>query len=395
MTVNCNKRFRVALLTTTRAEYGLLLPVMRALAAMEDVEPFWLVTGTHLSAEHDMTVRLIENDGFPIAARIPILSGEDNAAGTSRAMARALEGFGDYFEKNRPDCLLVLGDRFEALAVTTAAFNSRIPVMHLHGGERTDGAADDAFRHCITKMSQLHFTATEEYRRRVIQLGEDPERVFYVGAVGVENIRSVPLMSLDEVAATLNYPLKKPFVLMTYHPVTLEETGADTECRAVLDAMSRHPHLTYLVTQANADAGGAVINRMMAEYAATHPNVCFVKNLGLVRYLSAMKEAEFLMGNSSSALIEAPTFGIPTVNIGIRQKGRTAGPSVIHTANDTDAICRGMQKALDPAFRKEVKHAPNPYEKAGTAAAIADTVYRYLSAGNTSTVKSFFDLDKE
>jgi len=386
-----NPPFRVAVLTATRAEYGLLVPVMRALERIEGVKPYMLVTGMHLSEEFGMTVRYIEEDGFAIDARIPILGEGDDARETSHAMARALMGFGDYFASNRPDCLVVLGDRFEALAVCAAAFNARIPIVHLHGGERTDGAADDAYRHCITKMSHLHFTATEEYRRRVIQLGEDPERVFCVGALGVENIKSVPLMSAEQVSESIGFALKKPFVLMTYHPTTLDETGADAECKQVLQAMEKHSELTYLVTAANADAGGRIINRMMSEYAASHDNVFFIKSLGLVRYLSAMKEAAFVMGNSSSALLETPSFHIPTVNIGIRQQGRVAGESVIHCKADTEQICRAMEIAMSEEHRALCLSAPNPYEKDNTSDTIAKTICSHLQ-GRKAQIKSFYDI---
>ncbi len=392
MQANANKKiFRVAVLTATRAEYGLLVPVMRALSNMGGIYPYMLVTGMHLEKDFGTTVSCIEEDGFPIATKIPILSGGDTACDTSIAMARALTGFGDYFAKDRPDCLVVLGDRFEALAVCCAAFNERIPIVHIHGGERTDGAADDAYRHCITKMSHLHFTATEEYRHRVIQLGENPDRVFYVGALGVENIKSVPLISLEEVSKSIGYEFKKPFVLMTYHPTTLEETGADAECNEVIKAMENHPELTYLVTSANADAGGRVINSMMAEYAKEHKNVCFVQSLGLKRYLSVMKEAAFVMGNSSSALLETPSFGIPTVNIGIRQKGRVAGESVIHCEANALDISRAMDIALSEEFKKIAKESKNPYEKQNTSFSIAKEIHRFLSNGKVE-IKSFYDI---
>lgn len=383
--------FRVAVLTSTRAEYGLLVPVIRELQRIEGVEPSFLVTGMHLCEEFGMTVREIEKDGYPIDARIPILEKGDDERETSYAMARALMGFGDYFASRHPDCLVVLGDRFEALAVSCAAFNARVPIVHLHGGERTDGAADDAYRHCITKMSHLHFTATEEYRRRVIQLGESPERVFCVGALGVENINSVSLMNLKDLSDSIGYGLQKPFVLLTYHPTTLSESGADAECREVLAAMNRHSELTYLVTAANADAGGRIINRMMKTYAAEHSNVFFIKSLGLVRYLSAMKEAAFVMGNSSSALLETPSFGIPTVNIGIRQKGRVAGESVIHCDANSDSICRAMETAMSDIFRTKARSAINPYERENTSRRIAEEICHALK-GKRAEIKSFYDI---
>lgn len=392
MPASSNKQaYKVAVLTTTRAEYSLLSPVVRELERLDGIETFFLVSGMHLEEEYGMTVSFIEKDGFKIDARIPILSNGDTAFDTSRSMANALIGFSEYFSENKPDCLVVLGDRFETLAVCCAAFNERIPIVHLHGGERTDGAADDAYRHCITKMSYLHFTATEAYRNRVIQLGEDPERVYYVGAVGVENVKNVQAITLDELSASIGYQLKKPYVLMTYHPTTLETASAEDECRELLLAMDRHPELCYLVTQANADAGGKIINRLMQDYASTHKNVCFVKSLGLVRYISAMKEAAFVMGNSSSAILEAPSFGIPTVDIGIRQKGRVASDSVIHCKAECSSILNAMDTALSENFLSIAKSSKNPYEKSGTSEAIAKTIKDSLTKGSAS-IKTFYDL---
>ncbi len=379
------------MLTTARAEYSLLSPVVRELERLDGIEAFFLVSGMHLEEEYGMTVSFIEKDGFKIDARIPILSNGDTAAATSRSMANALIGFSEYFSKNKPDCLVVLGDRFETLAVCCAAFNERIPIVHLHGGERTDGAADDAYRHCITKMSYLHFTATEAYRNRVIQLGEDPERVYYVGAVGVENVKNVEAITLDELSESIGYQLKKPYVLMTYHPTTLENASAEDECRELLSAMDRHPELCYLVTQANADAGGKIINRLMQDYASTHKNVCFVKSLGLVRYISAMKEAAFVMGNSSSAILEAPSFGIPTIDIGIRQNGRVASESVIHCKAECSSILNAMDTALSEDFLSIAKSSKNPYEKCGTSKAIAKTIKDSLTNGSVF-IKTFYDL---
>ncbi|MDO4866005.1 MAG: UDP-N-acetylglucosamine 2-epimerase [Clostridia bacterium] len=380
------------MLTATRAEYSLLVPVVRAMQERPGMHPYMIVTGMHLSPEYGMTVNQIEADGIEIAARIPILVGGDSACATSKSMALATLGFADHFAARRPDCLVVLGDRFETLAVCCAAFNERIPIVHIHGGEKTEGAADDAYRHCITKLSQLHFTSTEEYRRRVIQLGEDPERVYNVGALGVENAANVALMSLQELSDSLNRPLKKPFVLMTYHPVTVDSEGAEKECRALLDAMGRFPALNYLATQANADAGGMIINQMLSEYADAHENMIFVKTLGMRRYLSAIHECAFVLGNSSSGILEVPSFHKPTVNIGNRQKGRIAGESVIHCGNDADSIAAAMERALSADFREKAARAVNPYEKPGTSAAIADRIESYFSMDGAHYLKSFYDL---
>ncbi len=393
MSKNLNNDLNIAIFSSTRAEYGLLAPIAKRLSNISNVRVYFTVTGTHLLDEYGMTVSDIEADGFEIDARIPILkAGSNTPADTSVAMARALEGFSAYFAFHRPDALIVLGDRFETLAVCIAAFNERIPIVHLHGGERTDGAADDAYRHCITKMSSLHFTATEEYRQRVIQLGEVPETVFCTGAIGVENIRALTLLSKNELEASLGFSLNTPYVMTTYHPTTLEPAGAQAEVEQLLNAMDNFPELTYIVTQANADNGGSIINQFVQEYARTHSNVRFVKNLGTLRYLSAMKYASFVLGNSSSAIIEAPSLHIPTVNVGNRQKGRTAGESVLHCKAQTADICRAMKTALSEDFRKMALNAKNPYEKEGTSDKIASILIDFLSKEKLRSIKSFYDL---
>lgn len=390
---NLNNTFNIAILSSTRAEYGLLAPVVKKLSQFSNVHAYFTVTGTHLLEEYGMTISAIEADGFEIGARIPILeTGANSPADTSAAMARAIAGFSSYFTSNRPDALIVLGDRFEALAVCIAAFNERIPIIHLHGGERTDGAADDAYRHCITKMSSLHFTATDEYRQRVVQLGENPDTVFCTGAVGVENIRALTLLTKHELELSLGFELRAPYVMTTYHPTTLEQIGAQAEAEELLRAMDAFPELTYVVTQANADNGGTVINELIKKYAQAHDNVHFVKNLGTLRYLSAMKYAAFALGNSSSAIIETPSFHIPTVNVGNRQRGRVAGQSVIHCKAQAKDICNAIRTALSEEFQELAISSKNPYEKDGTSDMLANIIVDFLSNGKLRSIKSFYDL---
>ncbi len=381
----------IAVVTATRAEYGLLRPVVRALRASGAFRVSLLVTGAHLSEAYGETVREIERDDMPIAARIPILSGDDTPRGVSGTMANALNGFAAYFEAHRPDALLVLGDRYEILAVCCAAMNARIPIFHLHGGETTQGAVDEAIRHSITKMSLLHFTSNEQHRRRVIQLGEQPDRVFNVGAPGVENALHVPLLSKEELAESVGLPLQKPYAVVTFHPVTLEDEPPECQLFELFAAMDAFD-LEYIITKANADAGGLAINRAVDDYAAKRDNVAAFDSLGLVRYLSAVKYCAFVAGNSSSGILEAPSFGVPTVNIGDRQKGRMQAESVLQCAPARADIARAFAQALTPAFQNKAAHAVNPYGDGDTSGKIVAILQRVFS-GPLDLKKTFYDID--
>ncbi|HIU35902.1 MAG TPA: UDP-N-acetylglucosamine 2-epimerase (hydrolyzing) [Candidatus Fimenecus excrementigallinarum] len=381
----------IAVVTATRAEYGLLRPVVRALRASGAFRVSLLVTGAHLSEAYGETVREIERDDMPIAARIPILSGDDTPRGVSGTMANALNGFAAYFEAHRPDALLVLGDRYEILAVCCAAMNARIPIFHLHGGETTQGAVDEAIRHSITKMSLLHFTSNEQHRRRVIQLGEQPDRVFNVGAPGVENALHVPLLSKEALAESVGLPLQKPYAVVTFHPVTLEDEPPERQLFELFAAMDAFD-LEYIITKANADAGGLAINRAVDDYAAKRDNVAAFDSLGLVRYLSAVKYCAFVAGNSSSGILEAPSFGVPTVNIGDRQKGRMQAESVLQCAPARADIARAFAQALTPAFQNKAAHAVNPYGDGDTSGKIVAILQRVFS-GPLDLKKTFYDID--
>ena len=382
---------RIAVLTATRAEYGILRPLIERFYADRDLEISLLVTGAHLSEEFGNTYREILDDGFPIAVKIPILEKGDTAAAVSRTMAEALEAFGGYFEENRADMLVVLGDRYETLAVCLAAMNARIPIAHLHGGEITEGAVDDAIRHSITKLSYLHFPSTQEYANRIIQLGESPDRVFPVGALGVENIRKVPLMTKTELEASLDFPLGDPYAVVTFHPVTLEDGSVESQFQALLDALDDFT-MKYIITKANADAGGHIINRMIDQYAAVRGNVYAVASLGMRRYLSAVKYSRMVIGNSSSGIIEAPSFQVPTVNIGDRQRGRTAAESVIHCEAERGDIRKAMEEAaaMKERLKKEPVHIP--YEAEGTSRKIAAVCKDFLLHDRIYLKKTFYDL---
>lgn len=382
----------ITVLTATRAEYGILKPLISKLVGCGKYKINIAVTGAHLLPEFGSTYKEIEADGFEIDEKIPILSGDDSPAGISKAMAAALSGFGDYFQRKHSDLLIVLGDRYETLAVACAAMNARIPIAHLHGGETTEGAIDEACRHAITKMSWLHFTSTEVYRKRVIQLGEDPKRVFNVGALGVENAMHIDFMTRDEIADSIDFPLDKPFAVVTFHPVTLENNSAAEQIQELLTVLAEHQEMNFIITGANADAGGRDINKAVGEYVDSHDNAIFVASLGMRRYLSSLNEAEMVVGNSSSGIVEVPSFGIPTINIGDRQKGRIQASSVINCQPTADSIREAFAKAKSDEFRKTAAETKSPYGDGKTSDRIMKHVEEALQE-EIDLKKKFYDVD--
>lgn len=336
---------KIAIVTATRAEYGLLTPLIQEVDNDSELELDLIVTGTHLVEKYGYTVDAIRKDGFLIAHEIPILEDGNTSYAVSLTMANAMKGFAGCFRDDRPDIAVILGDRTEMLAVAAAAMNERIPIAHIHGGEVTEGAVDDCIRHAITKMSYLHFTATEIYRKRVIQLGESPERVFNVGALGTENILHQDLFCNEELRQKLEIARDVAYAVVTYHPVTLEEDTAEEQARELCAAMDTREDIFFLITAANADVDGENVNRMFKEYAAWHGNARFVYSLGMKKYLSAVKYAAFVLGNSSSGILEAPVLGVPTVNIGERQKGRLMAETVINCKPDRESIVHAMKMA--------------------------------------------------
>lgn len=385
-------RKTISVLTATRAEYGLLAPIIKRLRQDENIDVQVVVTGMHLSPEFGLTYKEIEQDGVPISKKIEILMSSDTAVAISKAMGLAMISFAEYFDEVKPDALLVLGDRYETLAVCCAAMNACIPVFHLYGGETTEGAIDEAVRHSITKMSYLHFTSTEAYRKRVIQLGEAPERVYNVGAVGVENVLTVPLLSKEELEKSLNFSLSKPYVVVTFHPITLEAGGVDTQCRELIEVLEHRSDLKFIITKANADAEGRVINQMLEEYAAKHSDrVTIFDSLGMRRYLSAVKYSTAVMGNSSSGLVEVPSFKVPTINIGNRQRGRIQAQSVINCEPRHESIENALREMEETSFRQMLENVVNPYEQKGTSTKVAALIQQTLF-GTIDLKKKFYDL---
>lgn len=344
---------RLLILTSTRAEYGLLRPIARALRE-GGADAQWLVTGTHLLPAHGHTIDAIIADGEPIAARVEMPLSGDSPAHIAAAAAAVLSGTAQQLAILKPDAAIILGDRHEMLAAATACALANVPIAHIHGGEVTEGAQDDAFRHAITKLAYWHFPATESYAARIAQLGEERARIFALGAPGVDNL-AMPLLTRPELEAQVGMPLEHPFALLTYHPETLSAHPPAAQIETLLAALRNFPHVGWLITGANADSGGATINAALESFAASMPRAKFIHSLGQTRYLSAMRACALVVGNSSSGVIEAPAMGRLSVNIGARQQGRFRSPSVIDCACDVPAISAAIGEALSPARQQSVQ----------------------------------------
>jgi GDP/UDP-N,N'-diacetylbacillosamine 2-epimerase (hydrolysing) len=381
---------KICVFTGSRAEYGLLKSLMQQIDQDPCLHLQTLVGGMHLSPEFGLTFREIEQDGFAIDEKVELLLSSDSPIGICKSTGLGLIGFGEALERLSPDLLVVLGDRFETWAVCAAALFIRIPIAHLHGGEKTEGAADEAIRHGITKMSHLHFVTTEDYRRRVIQLGEQPERVFNVGAPGVESINKLTLLDRSALEAEIGFNLGPQNALVTFHPVTLETATAESQFGQLLAALADLPELHLIFTRANADTDGRIINQMIDDFVAKRSDSAAVfSSLGQLRYLSAMKQVDVVLGNSSSGIIEAPSFGVPTVNIGARQHGRVRAASVIDCMPEKLAIREALDKALSKTFKNMAATVDNPYDGSDTSLRIKECI---KEVNLQDTRKAFFDL---
>lgn len=382
---------KIAIFTGTRAEYGLLYWLMRDIQADDLLELQLVVGAMHLSPEFGETWRQIEGDGFRIDAKVEMLLSSNTAVGVVKSMGLGTIGFADALDRLRPDVLVVLGDRFEALAIAQAALIMQIPIAHIHGGEITEGAYDDSIRHAITKMARLHFVSAEPYRQRVIQMGEPPDSVFTVGAVGLDHMLRSSRMSLQELGRSLGFELKQPYFLVTYHPVTAGAEDPERSFKALLDALSKFPEYQVIITYPNADNGGRTIIPLLEDYAHKQPNrVLAIESLGFNRYLSAVSYAAAVVGNSSSGILEVPAFAVPTVDIGIRQQGRLASKSVLHCEVDSAAIQASLREALSSAFLSVVRNAENPYGQGDASTAIM----KVLGDFNFDEPKQFYDGSK-
>lgn len=361
---------RICVVTGTRADYGLLRWVMEGIRQSSELELQVIATGMHLSPEFGLTYREMEADGFTINSKVEMLLSSDTTVGVAKSMGLAMIGFADAFAALNPDLVLVLGDRYEIFAAVSAAMIARIPIAHLHGGEATEGVIDEPIRHSITKMSHLHFVAAEEYRQRVIQLGEDPERVFLVGGLGIDNILNLPLLDRSALEASLGLKFGKRNLLITFHPVTLENDTAATQMSELLAALDALKDTHFIFTMPNADTGGRVLFEMIEEFVAKHPCAKAYTSLGQLRYLSAILQVDAVVGNSSSGLIEVPSFKKGTINIGDRQRGRLKAESVIDCEPNQASIAQALLRLYEPSFQATLLAVQNPYGVGGGSEAV-------------------------
>lgn len=382
---------KVCVVTGTRAEYGLLYPVLKKINNDSELSLQLVVTGTHLSPEFGYTISEIEKDGFNISSKIEILLSSDTSVGVCKSMGLANISFSETFDRLKPDIVILLGDRFETFCAASVATVCNIPVAHLHGGETTEGAFDEAFRHSITKMSYLHFTSTEAYRKRVIQLGEDPKKVFNVGALGVENIKSLKLLKKEGLENFLELSIDKPIFLVTFHPTTLENSTSKIQFIELMRALSTYDAF-IIFTKSNSDKDGRIINHLIDEYVRLNDNSKSYISMGQINYLSAMKYASLVIGNSSSGIIEAPSFKVPTINIGDRQKGRIQADSVINCEPFYDDIKKAIDKGVSVEFINGINNMDNPYGDGNVSNKVISILKNELDKG-ISLKKRFYNID--
>lgn len=380
---------KITVFTGTRAEYGLLYWLMTDIDRDPDFTLQLLVSGAHLSSEHGATFRKIEADGFKIDEKVEMLLSSDTPVGTAKSVGVGVLGFADALSRLAPDVLVVLGDRYEALAVAQTAMLLHIPVVHLHGGEVTEGANDDVIRHAITKLSTFHITSTETYRQRVIQMGENPSSVFNFGAIGLDHLKRCTFLTIPQLSEFLKFPITGPYFVSTFHPATLAEEDQVENVEAMLAAFDHFPDHQVIMTYPNADDGNYEIKVRVTEYAARNPGrVLAAHSLGHLQYLSAVKHSSVVVGNSSSGIIEAPSFGVPTVNIGDRQAGRLAAKSVLHCKPSAEAIVASIELALSGGHMEPGEVVINPYG----AGDVTSKIVELLKTRNLSIKKQFFDL---
>lgn len=389
MTTNFEAR-KICVVTGTRAEYGLLRWVMQCIKDDPELTLQIIATGMHLSPEFGLTYREIEQAGFQIDRKVEMLTSSDTPVGIAKSMGLGLIGFADALNELKPDLIVVLGDRFEIFAAVSAALVARIPVAHLHGGETTEGAFDEALRHSITKMSHLHFVAAEEYRQRVIQLGEQPERVFLVGGLGVDNIKRLRLLDRAALEASLDFKLGQKNLLITFHPVTLEKATATDQLAELLAALAALRDTQLIFTMPNADTDGRALIKMVEQFVAQHPNARAYTSLGQLRYLSCIAQVDGVVGNSSSGLAEVPSFKKGTINVGDRQRGRMQAESVINCEPTRQSIEAALERLYSADFQVSLSQVRNPYGEGGASEQVVNTIKHYAIDGIAK--KSFYDL---
>jgi len=381
---------KICVITGTRAEYGLLYWILKEFNSDKDISLQIIATGMHLSEEFGSTFKVIEEDGFVISKKVNMLLPSDSEKAISKSIGIGMIGFADAYSDLNPDLIVVLGDRFEIFSAVCSALIAKIPVAHIHGGEITEGAFDDALRHSITKMSHLHFTAAEAYKKRVVQLGENPNRVFNVGGIGIDNIIQLKLLSKVKLEKEINFNLGKKSILVTFHPVTLENSTAGFQFQELLYSIINLKNTKVIFTKANADTDGRVINKMIDNFVSLNENSIAFKSMGQLNYLSTMQFVDAVVGNSSSGLLEAPSLNIPTINIGDRQKGRIKANSVISCPPVQEDITNAFQKIYSEDFLNIVSQSNNPYGNGGSSKMIFDVIKNFDLEGVIK--KSFYDL---
>ena len=381
---------KICIITGTRAEYGLLRWVMQGIKDDPELELQIIATGSHLSPEFGLTYRKIEQDGFQIDRKVEMLTSSDTSVGIVKSMGLGMIGFADALHEMQPDLIVVLGDRFEIFSAVSAALIGRLPVAHLHGGETTEGAFDEALRHSITKMSHLHFVAAEAYRQRVIQLGESPDRVFLVGGLGVDSIKQMQLLDRSALESSLEFKLGPRNLLITFHSTTLEMATSEQQMQELLDALETLKDTHLIFTMPNADVDGRVLIKMIQSFIDCHPNARAYNSLGQLRYLSCITQVDGVIGNSSSGLTEVPTFKKGTINIGDRQRGRLQAASVINCEPMKASIISALARLYSNDFQSNLSQVTNPYGVGGASVKVVDVLKNYPINGIIK--KTFHDL---
>ena len=381
---------KICVITGTRAEYGLLRWVMQGIKDDPELTLLVVAAGMHLSPEFGLTYRAIEQDGFHIDRKVEMLTSSDTPVGIAKSIGLGLIGFADVLNELNPDIIVVLGDRFEILSAVVAAQVARIPIAHLHGGEKTEGAFDEAFRHSISKMSHLRFVAAEEYRQRVIQLGEQPERVFLVGGLGIDNIKRLKLLDRAELEAALGFKMGEKNLLITFHPATLEAASAEDQMIELLEALDQREDTQLIFTLPNADTGGRALIKMVEQFVEQHPNAHAYTSLGQLRYLSCVAQVDGVLGNSSSGLTEVPSFRKGTINIGDRQRGRLQATSVLNCHPSRQSITAALKRLYTADFQASLRQVRNPYGEGGASEKVVNAV-KYYELDDIAK-KTFYDL---
>ncbi len=384
------KKKRVCIFTGGRAEYGILRPLLTEIKKNKCLELKLVVSGMHMSREFGLTYKIIEKDGFKCDEKIEMILSSDTPVAVSKSVGLGLISFSEAFNRIKPDILILLGDRFETFSAATAAMISRIPIAHIQGGEMTYGAIDDHFRHAITKMSQLHFVTTNDYKKRVIQLGEHPRNIFNVGALNVDSMKKVKVLKKSEVEKRIKISLQKKTILVTFHPITLEKETAENYFKNVIEALDDFRECNIIFTKTNADTEGRIINSLIDEYIIYNKNAVSFISMGQELYISSLRYVDLVLGNSSSGIIETPTFKVPTVNIGDREKGRIMAKNIINCNYTKTDIKRAISKGLSLDFKKKIKYMKSPYDNGETAKKICKIMQNYKIPNNTK--KEFYNL---